>query len=545
MTKTSLLISCTVHIPPFFNLTQKQHSSGCEPPMRLFFVLFFLCCWTDCSFCLGQQPPPPSTGPWERDLWITRSTDGTQFEPATVLTERAGVPCVIQEKTGRYLAVFQWFPLDTEHQAYFDRVAVMISEDGQTWSAPQPIHIQGFPSNLQRPYDPTLVLLPDGRFRLYYTSHPLAPPGGEMPVSAMYSAISSDGIQYQFEEGIRFGVEGKRLFDCAVLQFGQQWHMYLPAGRPEDGAFHAISTDGLHFTQAATIPSVNGVNWTGNLVAVQNGMRFYGTTSGRGSWWSFSEDGFQWTTPTFTNTMGGDPGVVTKGNQLTMIYVGPDTNKLTDPRFVMRSPASGVEIDTTTTAQLGIDWMVLPPQTILSTQTLTLIENQGGTQVESPIASGLSGNVRRLMVSLPAGKTVREAYVGIKAVDSTGREITGRSGTFSIGKADEPPPPDTQSPTITAVTLSKTKVKRKVDAELVIGWQSSDNVGVQSHDLSYASDAVTFSTPIVSGLVGTVQAFSWTVPGSLPKTSTGVIQVQATDAAGNSGRGTSVRVRIK
>ncbi|MBI4748869.1 MAG: hypothetical protein HY774_10300 [Acidobacteria bacterium] len=478
-------------------------------------------------------------------MWITRSTDGTQFEPATLLTERAGVPCVIQDKTGRYLAVFQWFPLDTEHQAYFDKVAVMISEDGQTWLEPQPVQIQGFPSNLQRPYDPTLVVLPDGRFRLYYTSHLLGQPGGEIPVSAFFSAISSDGIHYQFEEGIRFGVEGKRLFDCAVLQLGEQWHLCAPAGRPEDGALHAISTDGLNFTQATTIPSVNGVNWTGNLVAVQNGMRFYGTSSGRGSWWSFSEDGFQWTAPTFTNTMGGDPGIVTMGNQLTMIYVGPDTNKITDPRFVMRSPASGLEVNTSATTQLEIEWMVLPNQTVLTTQTLTLVENRNGALVESLIASGLSGNVRRFMVALPAGKIANEAYVEIEAVDSTGREITGRSGTFSIGTAEEPPPPDTQSPVITNVTLSKTRVKRKVDPELVIGWQSSDNVGVQSHDLRYASDAVTFSTVIVSGLAGNAQTFSWTVPRSLPKTSTGVIQVQAKDAAGNSSQAKSVTVRIK
>ena len=69
---------------------------------------------------------------------------------------------------------------------------------------------------------------------------------------------------------------------------------------------------------------------------------------------------FSKTTPIFTNTMGGDPGIVPMGNQLTVIYVGPDINKVTDPRFVMRSPTSGSEIDTSTATQLEIDWMVLP-----------------------------------------------------------------------------------------------------------------------------------------------------------------------------------------
>jgi hypothetical protein len=51
------------------------------------------------------------------------------------------------------------------------------------------------------PFDPTLVPLPDGRIRLYFTS--IHGRRLEEDIPAIYSAISADGIRYTFEPGRR------------------------------------------------------------------------------------------------------------------------------------------------------------------------------------------------------------------------------------------------------------------------------------------------------------------------------------------------------
>lgn len=106
-------------------------------------------------------------------------------------------------------------------------------------------------------------------------------------------------------------------------------------------------------------------------------------------------------------------------------------------------------------------------------------------------------------------------------------------------------PSDTQAPTVTGVTLSKKKVVRKKDASLGISWNSSDNTGVSTHDLSFAADGSNFSTTIVTGLSGSTRQFTWTVPSTVAKTQTGVVRVAAKDAAGNTGLGVSGGVSIK
>lgn len=263
----------------------------------------------------AQNGPPP----WALDLMV-RVGDGVAFGPESVFSPASGVPSVISDGQGRLIAAFQWFPADDP--AHFDRVAVMVSnDDGGSWSPPQPIEIPDLPGTFSRPFDPTLAALDDGRIRIYFSSNP----NGQLTLDgdvATYSAISNDGVHYTFEPGVRFGVSGTRVIDPAVLRLGDTWHYTAPIGRPQDGAYHATSANGLEFTRLADIPSVDGVNWTGNLVAAGTGMRFYGGSS-RGVWWAFSSDGIAWTSPTYLSFQGGDPSVapLSDGRSL-VIYVG-------------------------------------------------------------------------------------------------------------------------------------------------------------------------------------------------------------------------------
>jgi len=60
-------------------------------------------------------------------------------------------------------------------------VAVKFSYDGGlSWAPPQPVVIDGLPANYQRPFDPTLTRLSDGRLRMYFSSSPGMPPPGNI-----------------------------------------------------------------------------------------------------------------------------------------------------------------------------------------------------------------------------------------------------------------------------------------------------------------------------------------------------------------------------
>lgn len=302
---------------------------------RSYRLLYLICIFFIPVLSLAQSGPPmnqqpggsmggpmrhqrPPGGPWEQDVLLYTSHDGTTFQEAGTFEPYAGVPCVIQDAKGRLLAVFQWFPMDD--QKAFDHVAVKISTDsGKTWSTPQSIIVSGYPSDLIRPFDPTLVLLEDGKFRIYFSGNQKGPqnrPGIAVPKT--YSALSDDGINYIFEEGIRFTVSGKPVVDPALAKLGDTWHYYSPIG-PNQGFYHATSKDGLNFKREADITTLG--DGIGNVVAYQDGIRFY-AGSRRGLWWSFSKNGFDWEKPVMTGIKGGDPGVVwAEKNKLLLIPV--------------------------------------------------------------------------------------------------------------------------------------------------------------------------------------------------------------------------------
>lgn len=255
-------------------------------------------------------------GPWDNDLMIRISVKRAAFGEERVFESAGGVPNVVADKKGKLYAVFQWFPETKD----FDQVALKTSGDGgKTWSKPSRILVTGLPEDYQRPFDPTLAVTESGDLRLFFTS---TESRGALP--AIYSGLSSDhGKSFKFEPGPRLKVEGKRVIDSAAILHGKTWHLIAPIGAPQEGAYHAISKDGLKFTRVDDIPSVSNANWTGNLVVASKGICFYGTGFG-GLWWSYSDDGKKWTDPKSLNIMGADPGVTnTAQGDVVIIYTGP------------------------------------------------------------------------------------------------------------------------------------------------------------------------------------------------------------------------------
>ena len=321
------------------------------------------------GFCYAQ--PRPQQGPWNHDLILTESSDGLNFRSEKKFIERSGVPSLIRDIRGQLIAAFQWFPFD--NQASFDQVAVMTSSDeGKTWSRQQTIQVRDLPTDYMRPFDPTLVLLEDGRIRLYFTSHTQ-----QNRTPAIYSAISSDAVHYTFEQGVRFGVEGETVIDCAVARLGRHWHLYAPVQRQPGSGYHAISEDGLKFQRLENVSIGGDREWLGCAVATRDGLRFYGSGK-NGIWSAVSKDGSKWQLEEGSRGENMDPGVVAiNGGRWLMVGTGPPRADVGPPPFPSgKIPFAGqrpelferirnilTHIPSTAGGKEGIAVRVLVPQT--------------------------------------------------------------------------------------------------------------------------------------------------------------------------------------
>lgn len=261
-------------------------------------------------------------GPWNNDLdlnWFDPTTD--TVENAGTLAAAAGVPTVVEDQTGRLVTAFQWFACDTPQD--FDKIAIATSDDGGiTWSKPQPAIFADIPSTYQRPFDPTLTVLSDGRIRMYFTTT-LSNSYTLGKNTDIYSAISDDGIHYTFEPGARFDLTDGAAYDSAVGYWNNQWHLITPQNDVEPrGAYHAISEDGLTFEWVDDIFSEDDLNWTGNFLAKDDGLYFYGSPNKGKNWWVRTTDGTSWSLPVYINLHGGgDPAVVCPTSQKQCLFI--------------------------------------------------------------------------------------------------------------------------------------------------------------------------------------------------------------------------------
>ncbi len=278
------------------------------------------------SVC-GQEPHRESPlrelgpGPWDNDVLVYRiDYAGVREKLATF--ESAGVASVARLADGRLLAAFQYFPKEDPRR--FDRVAVRFSGDeGKNWSPPETIKIADFPAGMTRPFDPTLVPLPDGRIRLYFTSNTSRDFRRSPP--AIHSAVSTNGVDYLHEPGVRFAVEGRIVIDCAVALHQGVFHLVVPdngtvegfpqgpgSGPPPGGGggYHALSPDGLKFERVADLRLDSTRNrWLGGLVSDAGRLLFFGT--GPGPWPMESQDGASWkSSKEAVRFPGADPGAV-------------------------------------------------------------------------------------------------------------------------------------------------------------------------------------------------------------------------------------------
>jgi len=191
-------------------------------------------------------------GPYNDQISYATSTDLlTWVDSEVMLAQHASVPGAIY-KDG---VIYVYF-VDVSVDGIPERTGLITSSDeGMTWSEIEYVTFNGIGDMV--PVDPCPFLLDDGRIRLYYydinEGRQIMTLGME---NKMYSAISSDGITFDHEDGVRFS--DIDVYDPDVIQVDDTWRMYV-GNIAENKVISATSTNGLDFTKEGTALSGGAV----------------------------------------------------------------------------------------------------------------------------------------------------------------------------------------------------------------------------------------------------------------------------------------------
>jgi hypothetical protein len=195
------------------------------------------------------------------------------------------------------------------------------SVDGVNFDQPQPVYTE--PRNI---VDPFVLAMPDSSFRMYVPSDQ---EGG------IISAVSSDGLVFTLEEGVRSRDGG---MPGALLLPDGQVRMFLAGGNEgQDGIYSKISSDGLNFTTepGVRIPApANSITDNPEPIQLADGsyLMLYQIHDkkyeGLPPWehteiyLATSTDGFTWTTNPTIIGYGGTSCVVEGADGTLYLYYG-------------------------------------------------------------------------------------------------------------------------------------------------------------------------------------------------------------------------------
>ena len=216
------------------------------------------------------KPKIDGPGPWEENL-STASVKGMSFEigkKGQLLIRQAGVANLLEYK-GVPRVYFQWLPTVNNLHSNFDHVAFMDLRN-EKWSAPRVVNIPFADKPKKYPVDPTVVKLPNGDLRMYFTSV-------RKKGTFIGSAISSDGFNFLIEKGKRLKEDNVDFKDCAVVFYKEKWHMITPSHNGDGQGFYATSSDGLNFTRESDVRVKAKGDWLGNMVITGGEVYFFGT----------------------------------------------------------------------------------------------------------------------------------------------------------------------------------------------------------------------------------------------------------------------------
>lgn len=138
-------------------------------------------------------------------------------------------------------------------------------------------------------------------------------------INKIYSAISTDGINFVMEEGVRLSMT-KNMTDPEVVYYNGTWFMYY-AGGDVNGISVASSLDGLTFSNHGSVNDSEFMGIPGALVE-NNRIYLYDCKVV-----SESTDGFNFTKTSDFAMRGCDPSPAKYKNDYIMVYKDFSQNK--------------------------------------------------------------------------------------------------------------------------------------------------------------------------------------------------------------------------
>jgi len=226
-------------------------------------------------------------GPYLHNITSASGTDGLSFTPdKTILISHGSVPSAVLAPDGRILLYY----VDASEimKKIPETTAVAVSTDVGTTFSQADMVIDGNPSD--KALDPSVVIMPDGTYRLYYYASDKQP-AAQTAAHEIRTAISEDGIAFT-DEGVAFLWPG--LVDPDVWWNGTVWQMYVYSIAEGDTVI-ATSDDGVNFTYQGPL-GIGKVGTSAPFMLDDGSFRmFVFEQAGDGNIISFrSNDGYTW-----------------------------------------------------------------------------------------------------------------------------------------------------------------------------------------------------------------------------------------------------------
>lgn len=189
----------------------------------------------------GMNNPAPANGqnahtPNQDSTWVTNSSDGVVWADPVQLATAASVPEIVTLADGSLLAM--WVSFADNPTRFGEKLAAArLAKGSDTWQQMGTVLISD--SENITMVDPDLVVLPDGRLRLY--AYDIRT---DKATHTIMSAISTDnGNSFTMEPGVRFASE--QMWDPnVVITADGTYRMYYNGG---DAIKSAVSPDGITF----------------------------------------------------------------------------------------------------------------------------------------------------------------------------------------------------------------------------------------------------------------------------------------------------------
>lgn len=193
------------------------------------------------------DPFSDTKGPFYHQVFMAASLDGLNFmKEDNVLFDQTSVPDIIRLPSGRLLV----YVVDGARRSKSGLMMALSDDNGKSWDLGS-VQFKTKDGTAGGGADPEVVLLKDGTLRLYYVRFSGPPQPNVVSTTSknwVKSAVSSDGINFEEEDGVRF--EYSQITDPDVVNVNGKWFMYLSQG-PK--LIATSSDDGLTFTLEKTI----------------------------------------------------------------------------------------------------------------------------------------------------------------------------------------------------------------------------------------------------------------------------------------------------